>query len=65
MVGSVCGTIVRDIYIVLFRTMGLGHQEDVYFLGVVNIEVTECGATVVGPFITYIVPEPFCRSSEE
>jgi hypothetical protein len=33
MVGSSCD-IVWDIYILLFRKVGLGHQEDVYFLGV-------------------------------
>jgi hypothetical protein len=33
MVCSVCD-VVSDIYIVLFRRMGFGHQEDVYFLGV-------------------------------
>jgi hypothetical protein len=33
MVGSVCN-IIWDIYIFLFRKMGFGHQEDVYFLGV-------------------------------
>jgi hypothetical protein len=33
MVGSVCDT-VWDIYVVSFRKMGFGHQEDVYFLGV-------------------------------
>jgi hypothetical protein len=33
MVSSVCD-VVSDIYIVLFRKMGFGHQEDVYFLGV-------------------------------
>jgi hypothetical protein len=32
-VGSVCDT-VWDIYIVPFRTMGFGQQEDVYFFGV-------------------------------
>jgi hypothetical protein len=32
MVSSVCD-IVWDIYIVLFRKKGFGHQEDVYFLG--------------------------------
>jgi hypothetical protein len=30
---SVCD-VVWDIYIALFRKMGFGHQEDVYFLGV-------------------------------
>jgi hypothetical protein len=33
MISSVCD-VVWDIYIVLFRKMGFGHQEDVYFLGV-------------------------------
>jgi hypothetical protein len=32
-VGSVCDT-GWDIYIVLFRKLGIGHEEDVYFLGV-------------------------------
>jgi hypothetical protein len=33
MVGSVC-SIVWDIYIVIFRKMGFGQQEDIYFLDV-------------------------------
>jgi hypothetical protein len=35
MAGSLCG-IGWNVYIVSFRKVGFGHQEDVYFLGIEN-----------------------------
>jgi hypothetical protein len=48
MVCSVCD-IVWDIYIVLFRKMGFGHQEDVCFLG-----VEKCF------YVFYALDQPVC-----